>query len=267
MTIAVVDGDIVAYSCGFAAEATSYETSDGLIHATLTQAKEHCDKEGLKPESITHITETEPLSHALRLVSNLIDKIQRATSAEAVKVFFSDEKNFRDKIATIKSYKGNRTGKKPLHFDKIVKYIHSKYDTKFPFPHMRDIEADDKMGVYSSTYSDIVICTIDKDLDMIPGWHYNWRKDKLYETTEEESLKIFYTQLLTGDPVDNIQGIPGVGKKKAEAILRGITDEELMYELVLCAYSKVFDKPMPVLLENANLLWILRSTETWSPVW
>lgn len=268
--IAVVDGDIVAYSCGFAVEETSYLTSDHLVHATLTQAKAHCAVEGLKPDTIVSTTETEPLAHALRLVSNLVDKIQRATSADEIKIFFSDSYNYRDKIATIKPYKGNRTRNKPLHFDKIVKYIHDKYDTHFDYLYAGGIEADDKLGIYQSLLSPIegesVICTIDKDLDMIPGWHYNWRKDKLYETTPEESLKLFYLQLLTGDPVDNIQGIPGVGKKKAEDLLRGITDEETMYWLVLCAYASVFEKPMPILIENARLLWILQSPlEYWEP--
>lgn len=62
-----------------------------------------------------------------------------------------------------------------------------------------------------------VICTKDKDLDMISGLHYNWTKDKEpYEVSEQQALKAFYSQLLTGDRVDNIQGIKGIGNKKAE---------------------------------------------------
>ncbi len=60
--------------------------------------------------------------------------------------------------------------------------------------------------------------SIDKDLDMIRGWHYNFIKDKKYFIDDQQAIKHFYTQILTGDRVDNIIGLRGIGPKKAEKI-------------------------------------------------
>ena len=35
-----VDGDIVAYSCGFAVETSGYNTEDGIYHSSMKNAKD-----------------------------------------------------------------------------------------------------------------------------------------------------------------------------------------------------------------------------------
>ena len=115
-----------------------------------------------------------------------------------------------------------------------------------------------------------VIATIDKDLDNTPGWHYNWNKGEMYWVSEGEATKKFYTQLLTGDKVDNIQGIPGIGPKKAEKVLEGCETEEDYYYSVLEAYHNYYDnqecdgntiEPAQCLSENAQLLWMIRELD------
>ena len=117
-----------------------------------------------------------------------------------------------------------------------------------------------------------IICSIDKDLRNTPGWHYNWNKDeKPVWVSEEEATYNFYKQLLTGDRVDNIQGIPGIGPKKAEKILEECDSELGMYLAVHEAYAEYLDKEAgaevsvwdidQVLLENARLLWMVRELD------
>ena len=93
---------------------------------------------------------------------------------------------------------------------------------------------------------------------MIPGWHYNFRKQQKYFTTVEQSDYYFYKQMLTGDRVDNIIGIYGIGDKKAEKLLLGKSNEE-MEEIILKKYRQEFkDNYIKRYWENKQLLWILR---------
>jgi 5'-3' exonuclease len=104
--------------------------------------------------------------------------------------------------------------------------------------------------------------SIDKDLDMIRGWHYNFIKDKKYLIDDQEAIKHFYTQILTGDRVDNIIGLKGIGPKKAAKILEDCITEADMYKAVLEAY----DNDETRVLENGQLLWIRRNAnQIWSP--
>jgi 5'-3' exonuclease len=127
-------------------------------------------------------------------------------------------------------------------------------------------EADDAIGIAAYNYGDddeaYIIMSIDKDLDMIRGWHYNFTKDIKYFVQEDETLRTFYTQVLTGDRVDNIPGLKGIGPKKAEKILKDCTTEKEMYAAVLEAY----DNNEEYLWEQAKLLWIRRKeNQIWQP--
>jgi len=116
----------------------------------------------------------------------------------------------------------------------------------------------------------VIICSIDKDLKGTPGWHYEWphhgNNGKLYWVSQEEADKWFYIQLLMGDKAtDNIEGIKGIGEKKARKILKGLTTVEDMYRACLKAYEdhgmNYFD-----LLETANLIYIQREHNVlWTP--
>jgi hypothetical protein len=165
-----------------------------------------------------------------------------------------DRSNFRISTATIKPYKGNRKSEKPHYYSRIRQYLeHDRGATVVRF-----WEADDQLGIDQG--SDTIICTLDKDLDMIPGWHYNWKNKEKYYVEEIEGLRSFYCQLLTGDTVDNILGLFGVGgKSKHLANIRKCTTEIEMFQVVREMYEKYFGSYwQQFLLENAKLLWILR---------
>ena len=237
--IALIDSDIIAYSVGFAAK-------------------------------------DDPLPYALHSVNKMIDGILDAVGTDEYYCFLTGKDNFRKDIATIKEYKGNRKQDKPPHFHSIREHLTILHDAK----EVSFQEADDALGIMQTALGDdSCICTIDKDLDMIPGWHYNWKKGTKYYVNTKEAMIFFYKQLLMGDSTDNIQGIPKVVEVKANRIVTTITDsyppftdelelEEELYWEVLDQYAMAYDKPMEALIENARLLWIRREAgEMWEPKW
>jgi hypothetical protein len=168
----------------------------------------------------------------------------------------SGSTNFRKDIATLKPYKGNRTSEKPKYYLEIRDYLIKNYGAIMA----EGQEADDLMGIaqWAKPDSSTVICSIDKDLDMIPGLHYNDKKDKLYEVSLEEANRFFVVQLLTGDATDNIPGVPGIGPKNAERLLWGRSAEEGI-EIVQQEYNKAYGASgQEAFEENARLLWIRR---------
>lgn len=84
------------------------------------------------------------------------------------------------------------------------------------------IETDDVINIGYKRFKDeykIVIVSADKDLDQIPGEHYNPRKHLSYFVSESEASYKLSKQILMGDSTDSIVAIPGMGPKTAEKIL------------------------------------------------
>jgi hypothetical protein len=176
--------------------------------------------------------------------------------------YLTGSNNYRKEIAVTAPYKGNRTGaSKPKHYDLIREYLIKAWGCEL----IEGQEADDAIGIKAYEIGDIeeyIIMSIDKDLDMIRGWHYNFIKDRKYLINDQEAIKHFYTQILTGDRVDNIIGLKGIGPKKAAKILEDCITEADMYKAVLEAY----DNDETRVLENGQLLWIRRNeNQIWSP--
>jgi DNA polymerase-1 len=157
-------------------------------------------------------------------------------------------------------YKGNRILAKPYHYQLLREYM----ERAWGFEVIEGMEADDAIGIeaYRNEPDETLIVSIDKDLNMIRGHHYNFVKEERYYVTEEEAIRNFYLQILTGDKVDNIIGLSGIGPVKSKKLLVDCSNELEMYEAVLKAY----DGDEARVLENARLLWILREEkQVWQP--
>lgn len=240
---ALIDGDIVTYACGFASD-TRTKQPDGTV-----------------------LVVPEPVEYALHSVKLLLERCMSRTAATERQIYLTGSGNYREKLAVTKPYKGNRDpSNKPTWYKEIKEYLINVHDAKV----VDGMEADDAMGIeqMSSPPESSVICSIDKDMNMIPGLHYNWRKDIEYTVRDEDALLFFYTQLLTGDRTDNIQGVPGIGAKRADKILRPCKSEFEMFEAVYAAYRTAYgiSDAEKVLMEMANLLWIQRQEGVlWTP--
>lgn len=223
--IALIDGDILTYRFGFAANDKPFpicakRIEDWFVDLMLFELEDADDYEGY----LTPI-----------------------------------RGNFREDYAVTAPYKGNRKGSKPVHYDEIRWTLFHDYGFKVAV----EQEADDSMGIEACRRpGECIIVTIDKDLDMIPGEHYNFVKKERYWVSEQEGVYNFYLQILTGDRVDNIIGLRGIGPAKARKIISIDMTEKEMYDAVLKAY----DNNHARVIENARLLWIRRrENELWTP--
>ena len=198
---------------------------------------------------------------AISRMGNYIQELIRPDYVDDFLGYITGSSNFRYQIANEKEYKGNRSdARKPNHYESLRNYLTEKWG----FELVEGEEADDAIGIaaYGMRAGAFCIMSLDKDLDMLRGWHYNFVKDILYYITEAQAIKNFYTQILTGDRVDNIPGLHGIGPKKAEKILKDCHNERQLFAAVLEAY----EDNLELLTERAQLLWIRRKKDQiWLP--
>ena len=199
-------------------------------------------------------TNTENESVAIRTMAGfledllLIDLPQSSTW----ELHLTGKTNFRNEIATTKPYKGNRKGtEKPHHYSLLREYLITSWGATVN----EGIEADDMLAIRATELGDeSIIVTLDKDLDQVVGWHYNFVKKIKYYVEKDEGLLNFYKQFLTGDSVDNIEGAKGIGPKRAQKLLKDKTEVEMWNTVVeILGYDRA--------IENGHLLYMLRSRD------
>jgi 5'-3' exonuclease len=115
-------------------------------------------------------------------------------------------------------------------------------------------EVDDLLGMNQT--DDTVICSIDKDMLMIPGKHYNFVREEHSIVTPEQGIRNFYEQLLKGDTVDGIPGVRGLGKVKAAKLLANCETEKEMFDVAREQYND--DTTMAT---YGKCLWIWRKQD------
>lgn len=207
-------------------------------------------------------------------IHETLDKVKRRFPNAAIHICMTDEhRNFRKEIAVTSKYKGGRVSVKPYWWRKVRDFFLN--DTRCILS--VNEEADDVMSkkLMESPYHACV--SIDKDLKNTPGTHWNDHTGKGMHVTTHIAYRLFYTQLLTGDQVDNIKGCHRIGKAKAATMLEGCkTPEE--YECVVgLAYSTVKgwkgedgewvenNDPEALVIEMGRLLWMRRvDDEMWN---
>lgn len=269
--IPLIDGDILRYEIGFCGE---YEEDDEETGEAVKKIREWefvqkllddkikfiCDEVGATQPPIIFITGSET---SVRIV-NRRDRYKDVQPVVMVRPF-------REDIATIKPYKGTRKGVKPFHFDNITAHLLANYDCDIAF----GIEADDRMAQTQSEGT--IICSRDKDLRMVPGWHYGWECGKQASFGPEivdakgwlkydykgdvkgAGLKFFFYQMLVGDTVDNIPGCAKIGPKKAMDILAKCETKREHELAIIEAYKKAYgDNWQWILEEQSKLLWMIK---------
>lgn len=163
-------------------------------------------------------------------------------------LFLTGKNNFRTEIATTAEYKGNRKSEKPVHYHLLREYLSLSWDAQV----IDGMEADDMLAIKATQLGDdSVIVTLDKDLDQVEGWHYNFVKKNKYFIDKAQGLLNFYTQFLVGDSVDNIIGARGIGPKKAHKLLVDKSEKE-MWDVVVEHLGE------ERAIENGHLLYMLR---------
>jgi hypothetical protein len=193
-------------------------------------------------------------------MNEAVDTILSEVGADTYFGWLTGKGNFRYDIAKTAPYKGTRVAPKPAHYVALREHLMVKYG----FMMTDGVEADDAVGIaaYYLKEDEMIMVHIDKDLNQLRGWHYNYRKKEKYYISEFEGLVNFYTQILTGDRIDNIIGIKGIGPVKAQRILKECETEIELYQAVLEAYEGNSER----VLENGQLLWLQREpNQLWTP--
>ena len=194
----------------------------------------------------------ESLAIAQARLDEMVEKTLARLNTREYIFFLSGSDNFRYRVNP--EYKANRKDAvDPEHRDALKLYAMQKWNAKL----VHGMEADDALAIEqmrsdpTGDYPETIICTIDKDLNMVPGPHFNFVKDIIYFVSYKEAERFFWEQLLIGDKADNVIGIAGIGPVKAKRALDGCTNSYEMFEVVRNIYND--DERMAM---NARCLWM-----------
>lgn len=175
-------------------------------------------------------------------------------------VALTDGVNFRKDV--LPTYKGNRNERdKPFTLSALRAYILDAHPT-----YMRpNLEADDVLGILATSTKILpgtrrIIVSIDKDMKSVPGEFYNSKHDELFTISEEEANLWHMMQTLMGDTADGYSGCPGIGPKRAEKILEGLTAPGQMWAAVTSTFKKAGLTETEALTQ-ARVARILRCTD------
>lgn len=215
--IALIDADVVAYHAAFSAE-TPLNWGSGLwtLHAWEDDVR-------------------------ARVIDEIELIIERCEASDVV-LALSHGKNWRKDV--LPDYKANRSNqRKPM----LLKFARQFLKSNYPTEVWPNLEADDLLGILATSpdyYRDEnpIIVSIDKDLSQIPGRHLRYDKendqDWIEEITEEQGDRLHMIQTLSGDPVDNYSGCPGIGDTKAQQIVDNPTRIEPVTETIKSGKNK-----------------------------
>jgi len=191
------------------------------------------------------------VSHALSTTRRYLNGIKEAVLEKwphvtpTLIVLLSGPGNFRDDLATVKGYKANRDeSAKPYWYQQIRNYLTETWDAQV----ISGREADDECAILQyADNCDGVIASIDKDLEQVPGWHYDYKKKVFVYVTEDEGWIKFYSQVLSGDSVDNIPGCYQIGTSRAAGIIDAVymehgIDHAKIWETILKVYDDSLER-------------------------
>jgi len=253
-----IDGDILLYSVGHATDDRYYTLNIVGVQQRFKykkDAEKYAEMAYIPKETIQFHREAAPEAFYYHALKIKIQSILQATECDEYTLYLTGKNNFREKLAVTHKYKGNRPEDgKPLLYQEMKDYLIRNH----PVVIAEDREADDLLGINQT--EDTVLCSTDKDLDQIPGFHYNFQQNELYYIPESYATYWGMLQLATGDLIDNIHGLKGIGYKKAGKLLKGLPKQEMLCSIGL-QYAIQFDNPEDYLWEVAGLIEMHRELD------
>lgn len=205
----LIDYDILKYRYGFAAQK---KLEDGTL-------------------------EIEPEQKVIDALQYGIRRMLQMSGCDEYVGYLSGPTNFRYDIDP--EYKANRKdAEKPFHYENIHNYlveVHGAIVTDGD-------EADDAIARHyeSAPEGTYIIASVDKDFKQISGLHYDIVKETLTYVDPFSAAFHFWCQMLTGDRVDNVKGIPKIGPVRAKKALEHCKDEDEMADAVARIYRDTY---------------------------
>ena len=195
------------------------------------------------------------VDQAWKKITDTVDRHVADLNDNEFMIIFSDKANFRKVVWP--QYKANRDPKKkPKSMGELIARCHESYECL----QWKNLEADDVLGILCTRNPEWIAVTEDKDQAVVPGKWYNYRKPELgvVTITLKEANHQHLIQTMTGDSSDGYKGIPRVGPKTAEKIMKSAYDDWINpWAAVVIAYM---DKGMTQgdALCKARMAYILR---------
>lgn len=271
---ALIDGDMVLYAAAFAAQGKDFSVATSAARRRVNETLQNSQSSGYT-------------------------------------LFLSGTTNFRQELATTFVYKGNRADReRPDWYADLRQFLIDEMGAVV----CEGIEADDALATRQHAaniragYTNLalgcvecdhtIICTGDKDLNAVAGWHYDllkghvWFADKFGKLSlsdgkskklRGEGMLYFLAQMLLGDATDNIPGAPapsealakkygfrrgkGIGPVAAHTMLA--TCGEGSIDAVRNAYAIVreaYNGDNERIIEMGRMLWMRHHyDEMWEP--
>lgn len=176
-----------------------------------------------------------------KLVSEARDTSVGVTPSHFAVIFDHSSKTFRNELYP--EYKANRSAPPE---DLVPQFAVIREATRafdLPCIEMEGFEADDLIATYArlarEAGADVTVISSDKDLMQLVGPQvsmYDSMKDRqigVPEVIEKWGVppeKMIDLQALTGDSVDNVPGIPGIGPKTAAQLIEQFGDLDTLLE-------------------------------------
>ena len=256
----LIDGDVILYRSCWVCQKTHYthketgEFFDGKMKAKKYLINELgliVDKEYDWDADWDIVEEIEPFKNVKFLLNNYIKEICELTKSEDYEVYLTPSKTFRHDIAVTAPYKAGRPPP-PHHKEEARAYLFKAHKAQ----EGNNIEADDLLGLNQTT--ETCIASVDKDLYMIPGRHYDIVKQEKLLIDLQAADDWFFTQLISGDRTDNIKGLSGYGAKKAADIVAAFDGDHMgLVQHISELYEAEYGGP-EAMIEHAQLVYILR---------
>ena len=206
------------------------------------------------------IWKSETLEEGKKKFQELVDDVLNSLFTTDYVMAIGGPYNFR--LDLYDGYKGNRKKAKdnrPEWFNDLKSWA-SELEGSVESD---NCEADDLVRVWAlecdAAGINRAVVSVDKDLHCIPGTHYNPRTKKIYQIDEEYGGRFYWQQVLQGDSVDFIPGLPRVGPVKAKKLLADAVTHKEMRDVVCRAYNDVYgDEGYFYMIANGRLVHIWR---------
>ena len=192
--------------------------------------------------------------------ADMMERILRDTGASHFQAYLSgDQPTFRHEIYP--AYKANRLKRaRPQFLEDCREHLCIQWGAKIA----EGVEADDLLGIAAGVVDpslDPFIATIDKDLQQVPGRHYNFVRDEWNEVSPAAAIYNFWWHVLVGDSTDNVPGCQGIGAVKATKYLEGCETDQEMFRTARGLFSSDDE-----LILNATLIYVMREeNKKWNP--
>lgn len=228
------------------------------------------------------VQEAEPIDHVLHSAKTMLNSVVKAVGATKHKAFIGSGKTFRNDVATVLEYKGNR---KELITPLLIEDVRDYMVNRLKVEVVESIEADDRCIIEAYKKKDHIVIAVDKDTG---GNAVNWYNPnhpdngivncdtfgKLWIDDKGEVKGIgrlfFYFQVCYGDDVDNYRANSATtmkwGKKSAyKALVDCKTDKEALQVVVDC-YKKLYPEPKVIQGwrgDEFEVDWLYIANENW----